>query len=90
MTPAPESLRRWSRRADLLLSWGEVGVYFLAALILMVGGGVLAVEAITTFVRQISDGEPLLSAATEVLSVLLLVFVFVREEKPAEESEPAL
>jgi len=77
MSPAPESLRRWSRRADLLLSWGEIGVYFLAALILLGGGAVLAVEAITTFVRQIGDGEPLLSAATEVLSVLLLVFVFV-------------
>jgi uncharacterized membrane protein (DUF373 family) len=43
----------------------------------MVGGAVLAVEAVTTFVEQISDGEPVLSAATEVLSVLLLVFVFV-------------
>jgi uncharacterized membrane protein (DUF373 family) len=70
-------LRRWSARADHLLSWGEVGVYFGAAVILMAGGALLGVDAVTTFVEQISDGEPVLSAATEVLSILLLVFVFV-------------
>jgi uncharacterized membrane protein (DUF373 family) len=73
----PERLRRWSARADHLLSWGEVGVYFGAAVILMAGGALLGVDAVTTFVEQISDGEPVLSAATEVLSILLLVFVFV-------------
>ena len=64
-------------RADALLSWAEVGIYFVVALILMIGAALLAVDAITTFVDDIGGGEPLLSAATEVLSVLLLVFVFV-------------
>jgi len=64
-------------RADALLSWAEVAIYFVVALILMVGAGLLAVDAVTTFADEIGNGEPLLAAATEVLSVLLLVFVFV-------------
>jgi uncharacterized membrane protein (DUF373 family) len=66
-----------TKRADMLLSWAEVVIYFVVALILMVGAAMLAVDAVATFVDYVSDGEPLLAAATEVLSVLLLVFVFV-------------
>jgi uncharacterized membrane protein (DUF373 family) len=77
MERGPESLRRWSTRADGLFSWGEVGVYFAAAAILLAGGAVLAVDAVVTFAETIGDGGTVLAAATEVLSVLLLVFVFV-------------
>jgi uncharacterized membrane protein (DUF373 family) len=54
-----------------------VVIYFVVALILVVGAALLAVDAVTTFIDFVADGEPLLAAATEVLSVLLLVFVFV-------------
>jgi uncharacterized membrane protein (DUF373 family) len=65
------------RRADEVLSWGEVVVYFAVAVILAAGAALLVGDAVTTFVDLIVDGEPVLAAATELLSVLLLVFVFV-------------
>jgi uncharacterized membrane protein (DUF373 family) len=70
-------LRVASRRADGVLAWGEVAVYFLTALILLAGGVILVGDAVTTFVDQMADGEPVQAAAAEVLSILLLVFVFV-------------
>jgi uncharacterized membrane protein (DUF373 family) len=72
-----QTLRSWTGRADRVLSWGEIGVYFAAAAILLAGGAVLVVDAAGTFVDLITEGQPVLVAATEVLSVLLLVFVFV-------------
>jgi uncharacterized membrane protein (DUF373 family) len=66
-----------SRRADAFLSWGEIGVYFAVAVILAAGAALLVGDAVTTFVDLVVEGEPVLTAATELLSVLLLVFVFV-------------
>jgi uncharacterized membrane protein (DUF373 family) len=66
-----------SRSADALLSWGEVAIYFAVAVILVVGAALLVGDAVTTFVDLLDDGAPVLAAATELLSILLLVFVFV-------------
>ena len=73
----PGGLLVASRRADQALSWGEVVVYFATALILLAGAAILVGDAVATFVEQMADGEPVLAAASEVLSILLLVFVFV-------------
>ena len=64
-------------RADSVLSWGEIVVYFAVAIILTVGAALLVGDAVTTFVDLLAEGKPVLAAATELLSVLLLVFVFV-------------
>jgi uncharacterized membrane protein (DUF373 family) len=74
---ATSGLATLSRRADSFLSWGEVLVYFAVAIILTTGAAILVGDAVTTFVDLMSGGEPVLTAATELLSVLLLVFVFV-------------
>jgi uncharacterized membrane protein (DUF373 family) len=66
-----------TERADKLLSWAEVALYFAVALILVIGATILVVDAVTTFVDEITGDAPVLEASTEVLSVLLLVFVFV-------------
>ena len=71
------SLTTLTHRADTFLSWGEVVVYFAVAVILTVGAALLVGDAVTTFVDLMAEGEPMLAAATELLSVLLLVFVFV-------------
>ena len=73
----PRGLLDASRRADQALSWGEVAIYFATALILLAGAAILVGDAVLTFVDQMTGGEPVLVAASEVLSILLLVFVFV-------------
>jgi uncharacterized membrane protein (DUF373 family) len=62
-------------RSDWLLSWAEDLIYAVVALILVIGAVVLIANAVSTFVNHADDG--LVLAATELLSVLLLVFVFV-------------
>ena len=71
------SLTSVVQRADTFLSWGEVVVYVGVAVILVAGAALLVGDAVTTFVDLVTEGEPVLAAATELLSVLLLVFVFV-------------
>ena len=71
------ALATLSQRADTFLSWGEIVVYFTVAVILTAGAAILVGDAVSTFVDLIVDGRPVLTAATELLSVLLLVFVFV-------------
>ena len=60
---------------DKVLSWAEDGVYAVVAVILVTGAAALIGNAIVTFVKHAKDG--LVVASTELLSVLLLVFVFV-------------
>ncbi len=72
-----DALATLSQRADTFLSWGEVVVYFAVAIILTAGSALLVGDAVTTFVDLVAEGETVLAAATELLSVLLLVFVFV-------------
>ena len=55
--------------------WSEQLIYGVAALALVAGAAALLVDAIVTFIDNI--GESVILAATELLSVLLLVFVFV-------------
>lgn len=74
---SPDTLPSLAQRADTFLSWGEVTVYFTVAVILTIGAALLVGDAVSTFVDLIVDGQPVLAAATELLSVLLLVFVFV-------------
>jgi uncharacterized membrane protein (DUF373 family) len=63
------------RSVDRLLVGTEQAVYGVAAACLVGGAAVLLVQAIRTFVRHVDDDTVV--AATELLSVLLLVFVFV-------------
>jgi uncharacterized membrane protein (DUF373 family) len=55
--------------------WSEQVIYGIAAAILVAGALALLVDAIVGFVDDI--GDDVVTAATELLSVLLLVFVFV-------------
>lgn len=55
--------------------WAEQAVYAVAAVTLFAGAAALLVEAMVAYVDDLSDG--ILAASTELLSVLLLVFVFV-------------
>lgn len=66
---------RLHEKSDWLLSWAEDGIYAVVALILVTGAVVLVANAVTTFVRHADEG--MVAASTELLSVLLLVFVFV-------------
>jgi uncharacterized membrane protein (DUF373 family) len=63
------------RNVDRLLVGSEQAVYAVAAVCLVGGAAVLLVQAIRTFVRHVD--EDTIVAATELLSVLLLVFIFV-------------
>ena len=55
--------------------WSEQVIYGVAALALVAGALALLVDAIVGFIDHI--GDDVITAATELLSVLLLVFVFV-------------
>jgi uncharacterized membrane protein (DUF373 family) len=55
--------------------WSEQLIYGVAALALVAGALALLVDAIVTFIDDV--GDDVITAATELLSVLLLVFVFV-------------
>jgi uncharacterized membrane protein (DUF373 family) len=55
--------------------WSEQVIYGVAALALVAGALALLVDAIVVFVDHL--GDDVITAATELLSVLLLVFVFV-------------
>jgi uncharacterized membrane protein (DUF373 family) len=60
---------------QLPFMWSEQVIYGIAALALVAGALALLVQAIVDFVAHI--GDDVILAATELLSVLLLVFVFV-------------
>ena len=53
----------------------ELIVYIAVSVALVVGAAVLVVDAISGYVTHLADG--VLAASTELLSALLLVFVFV-------------
>ncbi len=55
--------------------WSEQVIYGVAALALVAGALALLVDAIFGFIDHL--GDDVITAATELLSVLLLVFVFV-------------
>ena len=55
--------------------WAEQIIYGIAALVLVGGALALLVDAMVGFVDSV--GDDVVAASTELLSVLLLVFVFV-------------
>jgi uncharacterized membrane protein (DUF373 family) len=55
--------------------WAEQLIYAIAAVVLVAGALALLVDAIVSFADDLGDN--VIVAATELLSVLLLVFVFV-------------
>jgi uncharacterized membrane protein (DUF373 family) len=74
--PADESLgTRVGRTASDAITLAEVVIYIAVALALVVGAAVLVVDAIHGYLTHVDDG--VLPASTELLSALLLVFVFV-------------
>ena len=63
------------RVVDHALAIVETSIYAVVALSLVAGAGLLLVSGITDLVSHVDDG--LEEAATELLSSLLLVFIFV-------------
>ena len=61
--------------SDRGFMWSEQLLYSVAGLILVAGALALLVDAIVAFVSDL--GDDVVAAAAELLSVLLLVFVFV-------------
>jgi uncharacterized membrane protein (DUF373 family) len=62
----------WVNRAFL---WAEQGIYGIAAVVLVAGALALLLDAVIGFVDDV--GDDVVAAATDLLGVLLLVFVFV-------------
>ncbi len=60
---------------DRFFEWAETVVYVLVGAILIGGALVLLVESIVVFFETLDDG--VVAAATETLSILLIVFIFV-------------
>ena len=60
---------------DRFFAWAETVVYVLVGAILIGGALVLLVESIVVFFETLDDG--VVAAATETLSILLIVFIFV-------------
>lgn len=67
--------RRLASNTDLAVGYVEFALYVGVSLLLVLGGGALLFEAAKSFVVDMGDG--VVWAATRMLSVLLLVFVFV-------------
>lgn len=67
--------RRLAVAGDTVVMYVEMAIYAIVSLALIVGALALAFEAFRSFVDEAGDGIVL--AATRMLSVLLLVFVFV-------------
>lgn len=74
---AEDKLRSWSlaRRGDSIIEYVELLIYAGVSLVLVVGSVSLLFESVKTFIDTLDLG--VLRAATQMLSVLLLVFVFV-------------
>ncbi len=60
---------------DNAIMYVEMAIYTVVSAVLVLGAVALLYEAIRSFVEDVGDG--VLWAATQMLSVLLLVFVFV-------------
>ena len=67
--------RALARGGDTILMYAEMAIYVAISAGLVLGAVALLVEAVKSFFEDMGDG--VLWAATQMLSVLLLVFVFV-------------
>ncbi len=74
---AEAKLRSWSlaKRGDSIIEYVELLIYAAVSLVLVLGAMSLLLDSVKTFVTTLDLG--VLRAATQMLSVLLLVFVFV-------------
>lgn len=61
--------------ADTVIMYVEMAIYAVVCVVLVIGAVALLIEAVKSFFEDLDDG--VLWAATQMLSVLLLVFVFV-------------
>ena len=66
---------RTQRSVDRALAWGESAIYGIVAVLLLAGALGVLVDGARKYVEDIDESA--LSAATSLLSNLLLVFVFV-------------
>lgn len=67
--------RRLARGGDTVMMYVEMAIYVAISASLVLGAVALLIEAVKSFFEDMGDG--VLWAATQMLSVLLLVFVFV-------------
>lgn len=67
--------RSLARIADTVIMYAEMAIYAVVCVVLVMGAVALLIEAVKSFFADMGDG--VLWAATQMLSVLLLVFVFV-------------
>lgn len=64
-----------TRLASTAANVAELAIYVVVSIALVVGAAVLLVQTIVAYVSHLGDGAQ--AASTELLSALLLVFVFV-------------
>lgn len=67
--------RSFAQVADTVIMYVEMAIYSVVCAVLVLGAVALLFEAVKSFFEDLGDG--VLWAATQMLSVLLLVFVFV-------------
>ena len=67
--------RSFAQVADTVIMYVEMAIYSVVCDVLVLGAVALLFEAVKSFFEDLGDG--VLWAATQMLSVLLLVFVFV-------------
>ena len=70
-----ERSRSLAQTADAVIMYVEMVIYAVVCVVLVIGAVSLLIEAVKSFVDDLDQG--VLWAATQMLSVLLLVFVFV-------------
>ena len=67
--------RSFAQVADAVIMYVEMALYSVVCAVLVLGAVALLFEAVKSFFEDLGDG--VLWAATQMLSVLMLVFVFV-------------
>ena len=67
--------RSFAQVADTVIMYVEMVIYSVVCCVLVLGAVALLIESVKSFFEDLDDG--VLWAATQMLSVLLLVFVFV-------------
>ena len=66
---------RFGRGAAIACMYAELSIYVAVALVLTVGAAVVLIDAVVSYARHL--GDSVLTSSVELLSALLLVFVFV-------------
>ncbi|HKY14052.1 MAG TPA: phosphate-starvation-inducible PsiE family protein [Microthrixaceae bacterium] len=74
-TTSGEPAGRLGQQASTAGMYAELVIYLVVSVALVVGAAALLVDAIASYVTHL--GDDVLTASVELLSILLLVFVFV-------------